>query len=507
MIKKLLFLACLLLIIHPLIELDYLLADKLIVRISTIINFIVLPIIFFLTFLNDKNKKRNFIFFFLYGLALLIYFYFHCRQGLLLNELINLPDNFIFTYKDEAVYILTLLLPLLFIYVFKVLDIDLKKIKIITALTSLFISFPIVISNIFLFGQSTYDGYTIDNIFSWFLLPYNSTNLQPRKYACKFFFQEGNTIGIILIIILPLLYYFLFNSEKGKRKYWLFLIINQSLAMLMLSTRVAVYGTFLVSLTIILIYIILRALRKQDKNNFALVFTLIISLVLIITLPFTPCYQNQKIDEDSYLKLVDSEPQREKQAQEYEKAKTEMNLEMFSSEWYAYYLKIYEENSSYLKPTPKEYYEDWYKYSYDPQFWCDVIFEYSVQERNNGRQIQNIFTQYKWQQLSTNQKLLGHSYSNFMHGGILIEEDFKQQFYSLGVIGFSLLCLPFLVLLIYLGIKLLINYKKWDMLNITLLMALAVGLLAGYVSGHTIDQLSSSLLLSSYFAYLLKRLK
>ena len=46
--------------LHPIIELDYLIGDKLpIPRLTTIIDFLVLPLLVMLAFwLNEKNKKK-----------------------------------------------------------------------------------------------------------------------------------------------------------------------------------------------------------------------------------------------------------------------------------------------------------------------------------------------------------------------------------------------------------------------------------------------------------------
>ena len=61
--------------LHPIIELDYLIGDKLpIPRLTTIIDFLVLPLLVILAFwLNEKNKKKVGILFGIYAILFGVY--------------------------------------------------------------------------------------------------------------------------------------------------------------------------------------------------------------------------------------------------------------------------------------------------------------------------------------------------------------------------------------------------------------------------------------------------
>ena len=184
-------------------------------------------------------------------------------------------------------------------------------------------------------------------------------------------------------------------------------------------------------------------------------------------------------------------------------------LEKWSESWRDFYVYMFEDYQFLMNVTPPVYYTTWYSYEYDPQFWVDLIFDYELEERVNGRQIETIFTKYKWDELSTVQKMTGFGYGTFMRGGILIERDFVQQYYSYGPIGVVLLMGAWIVLLAYCGIKLLFGYKqgKWTYLNIILLMSLCLGYLSSYVSGHTFDELSTSLFISLCLGFLIKKVR
>lgn len=495
--------------LHPIIELDYLLGDKLsIPRLTTIIDFIVLPLIVIATFyFFDKNKKKTLIFAVIYATIFGIYFIFHIKNAETIQYEIHLTTNFYFTITDELVYTFTLLLPLVYIYVFSLSDMTERILKRITIALSALVSLPIFISNIFVFGKSTYSGYTIANIFSWFSLPFDIFDHHPKFYATKFFFEEGNTIGILLVMVLPLMYYFFYKESNIRNKILEgTLIVIQSLSMIILSTRLATYSSLLVPITMLVVYIILLILKKETLRKSFIIYLGCLGLLCGSIIPFCPAYQNQLIDASDYTFIKDEEDQRSG-ARDLLQEGTEYGK--WSEEWRDFYVYMFEDYQFLMNVTPPSYYTIWYDYKYDPEFWVDLIFDYELEERINGRQIETIFTKYKWDELTTSEKLTGFGYGTFMRGGILIERDFVQQYYSYGLVGVVLIMGAWIVLLIYCGIKFLLGYKKgyWNYLNIVLLMSICLGFVSAYVSGHVMDELTTSLFLSMCFAILLNNLK
>lgn len=495
--------------LHPIIELDYLIGDKLpIPRLTTIIDFLVLPLLVILAFwFNEKNKKKVGILFGIYAIVFGVYFVLHCRNATIIQGTIHLTDNFYFDIKDEIIYTLTLLIPLSYVYVFKLTQIGEVIIKRITITLSSVISIPIFISNLFVFGKSTYQGYTIDNFLSWFSLPFNPVENHPRKYATKFFFEEGNTAGILMLMVLPFLYYF-FYKEKDKTKKTLIglLIIIHSLAMIILSTRLATYCSALIPAVMLVVYVLLLILKKEKLQFFYIVFLVLMTTMGALIIPYGPAYQNQLIDAEDYGYIKVDEGKRDEGKKQLKNLK---EMEKWSESWRDFYVFVFEDYQFLMNVTPPIYYTKWYSYKYDPQFWVDLIFDYELDERVNGRQIETIFTKYKWDELTTPQKLTGFGYGTFMRGGIVIERDFVQQYYSYGPIGVVLLMAAWIVLLVYCGLKLLFGYKKgkWTYLNIVLLMSLCLGYLSSYVSGHTFDELTSTLFISFCLGCLINSLR
>ena len=502
----------LLCVLYPVIELDYLLYDVLnnvgIPRLTTITKFLIIPILSILIFIKfETRKKRLITILSLYGLVFLVYFYLHCNNA---KDILNngrYPGNFYFNISDEIIYFFTLFVPLLYVYYFKLMDIKEVMLKKVIILSSILISIPILISNIFVFSISTYGNMTIDNIFSWFSLPYNATTNHPRLYASKFIFDEGNAIGIILLVILPFLYYFFLRSNNKKEKVGIStLIIIHSVSMVILGSRIATYGSILIPIVMIFIYVLLLLLKYEILNKIYLLLLVFVTIINCCLIPYSPAYNNMKFDATDHGFIEMGEVDR-LEADEFRKDGEK--YEAFSEEWVNFYVHMFEAYSYMIGVTPPQYYTIWYGYTFDPGFWVDLIFDYHLYDRINGRQIQQIFMSYKYDPLSPYQKFMGMGYGTFMRGSIILEKDFKQQLLTLGPIGFSLTLLPWIIMICYLGIKMLFGYKKgyWNYLNIILLMVFFITLLGGYMSGHIMDEFSTSLLLSLFVGILFNNMK
>lgn len=498
--------------LHPIIELDYLWGvffdDIGIPRITTIIDFVILPLLVLFTFiLCEKNKKKVLLVFGIYALLFGVYFVIHSKNASVIQTAIHLTDNFYFSIVDEIFYTLTLLIPLVYIYLFYKSELSESTFKKIIICTSCVISLPIMISNIFLFGKSTYSGYTIENIFSWFSLPFDMFDHHPRYYATKFFFEEGNTIGILMIMVLPFLYYFFNKDRNTKNRVFIgLLIFVHSISMVIISTRIATYGSALIPIVMLVIYLVLCFINKDKIDKLYVLLIVVMTCVCGTIIPYGPAYQNQLIDASDYEFVKNEEHQRVEAAS---LLKDGEGLEKWSEEWRNFYVFMFEDYQFLMNVTPPIYYTTWYNYEYDPEFWVDLIFDYELEERVNGRQIESIFTKYKWEELNNTQKLTGFGYGTFMRGGIIIERDFVQQFYSYGPVGFALLMGPWIVLLVYCGIRLLLGCTKgkWTYFNIILLMSAGIGFVASYMSGHTFDELTTSLFISLCIGALLKVLR
>jgi hypothetical protein len=516
--------------LNPLIELDYLIYDGFletlgIPRLTTIVHFLLIPfLILWAFYLKDNKKKKTIILTCIYGVLLGMYFVFHViyANNLYLNNDLYLQARYYFSIANEIIYILTMILPYFLVYQIYVVNLEEKYYKFIAYFLSGSISIPIVLGNLFLFGLSTYtheeNTTTVVNIFSWFLKGTYDI-YDPRDMASKFFFEEGNTIGILLFILLPILYY-RFSKAEGKKEKLLSgtLIFTQTLAMMMLATKVGTYGMLAIPIAFLVLYLACSFIFKteQFKKSVA-VFTLAMSIFAGAMFQYTPAIVNEKIYRyyDSSILSTKEELGASKELLDAERQadwpRDHPSLVYAFEVWALREGILYPDimaGANYLGNLPPIYYCDWYSYTFDAVFWLDVvIFGTPPEERLNGRQLQKIFMDYKMAEKEGEPKWLGMGYSTFMHGSFILEQDFLVQYYTLGIIGLILTTLPW-VFMVLVGIYLVL--RKWKE-NFTLeifcySLAVIGGLGAGYISGHTLDQFTTNLLLAFACAVLFTRL-
>ncbi|MCI5773557.1 MAG: O-antigen ligase family protein [Erysipelotrichaceae bacterium] len=509
--KVLMWAVILLIALQPLIDMDYLIYDFLdqfgLPRLSTIIRFIIIPLLILGTFyLKDQNKKKTVVFGGLYAICLAVYYYFHCQQAVAIYPDLSLTTNFQFNWFQELTYILTLVLPYGVVYCIYNLHFSEKIIKNITYFMSSIIAIPIFLGDVFVFGKSTYYGYTIASFISWFTGIYE--NNHPRELASKFFFDEGNTIGILMFALLPLLYYFFSKATSKKEKIGVgALILVHSLSMQILGTRVATYGALLLPACFLVLYLFDCFILKNQKIKINVVALAgACTIIFAMILPYTPAIQNQQVDAVNDLALLDNG-----MADEGREAFTqETELIPGTAEFNQYYIFMFEQygiKAKYAQSIPTMYYIDWYNYKFDPYFWCDMILNHEVEERVGGRQIQKIFMNYKYENITQGQKFLGMGYSTFMNGSILLEQDFVQQVYTLGYVGELLCCVPWVLTTLAGAILVLVKWQKLLKLDVMVYAMSVVAMLgAAYTSGHTLDQFVTTIFLAMLVAILLNRI-
>ena len=497
----------LLVILQPIIELDYLFYDVLnnygLPRLTTIIRFIIIPIFIMLGFIyNDKNKKRTIILVSIYSSLLLLYLIIHSSYVTSIFNTINLPTNFNYNIVGELIYCFILVIPFYLIYLFYISDIKDNIFKNTIIISSLVISLPIFVSNITVTGLGTYGAKpAVDNIFSWFNGAY--INYIPSQLATKFYFEQGNAIGVLLFVLLPILFLYYFKSESTKERLVISIaIIIQSFAMYMMSTRVTTYGVLLTLIMVIIYSLISKVIMKNlEFNKVLYVFPIVLLIIFGGIFKYTPMYQNQLLaqENDALVKNDDYLLDRGKE----NVLKLLENKEIIVSDELIKAFNKYAIEDNLISAIPPVYFNEWYPYTFDSYFWLDILFNVDFYDRVNGRQVQQLFLDYKTEELGYEYNMLGHGYTTFMTGSLILEKDFVQQYYSLGIIGFILMMSIWIILLIFGVIKILLNFNKlFNFENMILGTSILFGLMGAYLSGNIMDQLITTTL----FAYIIAKL-
>lgn len=463
---------------------------------STILTYLWLPLFVILVFLIlEPNKKRVFMITVIIGIIYIVYFIIHHYITKDLATTLYLTNNFYYSLKYELIYMFILIIPFGFIYAVYRINPTFDQVQSIMVMAAMIIAIPIVLGNIFTFSPSTYVGWTKANFFTWFTGIYDT--YLPRELATKFFFSEGNTTGTVLFMTFP----FTLNFMNRRKADWkgIITVIIQGMAMYCIATRVATYGVLILMVVYLVILIFIFVIHRVRINLKFLLIYLTIFLAFLSMFKFTPAYVNQQLNTENNGFLLDNESLR----QEIKGTIGKPNLTPYSAEYINYYVHIFVDNA-FLLSIPETYYKDLYDYHIDPKFWVDLIFEYDFYQRADGRAFEKIFSDYEWNKLNTVQKLFGFSYSTYMTGGILLEQDFAMQFYTHGYIGFCILCAPWLAILLIIIILALKRFKYIVSIDILVCgVALCGGLVCAYASGHTLDETFSSILLATLMAELL----
>ena len=524
--------------LQPVFDLDYLIGDMLdgmgIPRVSTILRFIIIPLLVLTTFILDRRKKTTMIVGGMYGVVLTIYFVLHCINAIDLFPKLYMPSNYYFSVFQELTYVLTLVLPFAVVYCFYKLELKESMVKTVTTVISLTTALPIFIGDIVPFGLSTYVGYTKGNFIQWFIQIFDESHEIPKYYTSKFFFAEGNTIGILMFMVLPLLYYYFHKTSNGKTKvgYGLLILVH-SLSMMILGTRVATYGAVLIPLVYLLMVLVMTIFKKEHWNWIILVYTIATTLIFGLILPYSPAVKNQQIDAKNDLALANNGAA---QMGKQELAGMRVSVVKESDPAYIHMFEEYGIRARYAQSISKEYYLDYYDYRIDPYFWVEMILVRPLEERIGGRNIEKLFFNYKWNDgrielpinpdnpeetqtiyfngcnfsspcLTTYNRAMGLGYSTFMNGSIVLEQDFIQQAYTFGPIGVILVCGPWIALTLACVVMLLRKFKEhFNLENGVYALSIALGFGSGYMSGHVLDQFITSLFMAMIMAMLLSRM-
>ena len=476
--------------LQPIFELDYVLADYVSIRPSVLFHYIFIPLIVIVLYIKNEDKKKSvFIVFLIYLLLIGSYFILHSINCLNIFESLYLTNNFYFSYYQEAVYVCTLIMPYFIIYAFYKADINEDVIKKGILIVSLVISSLILLGDLFLFGLSTYNGtVTKAPFYMWFFGIYDK--MHPRDVSSKFFFPEGNTLGIYLFILLIVNYCYLLKM-KGKKwiSFSIATIIIQTISMWIIGTKVATYGTLIAPVAGLGVYVLMLLLKKEKLRPFYLITCCLCGLLSCLVFTYTPAYVNTKLNNANNTALLINTNDL------LEQAKRESgggNLVPGTAEYNYYYIHYFEDygiKSKLISSIPTEYYLLYYQYTFDGKFWWDVLDLYPLEQRCNGRQMQTIFNNYKWNSTNMYTKFMGMGYSTFMNGSFLIERDFVQQRYTLGYVGVTLTMGPWILMGLYGVYRIITNFKrKFNFKIIMFGLAYCACLASAVASGHTLDQ-------------------
>lgn len=502
------YLLILFVVIQPILDIHYLYTEEVVNAIgfspSTIIRIIIIGILGILTLLTVRDKKL-WIVVGVYLSLIGIYTILHILNARNFYTLV--PNDLGYSVSGELFYIIRMLIPIAVIFVTITTDISkkdyIKAVKIILLL----ISGSIIVSNIFKFSLQSYgQGIISGNIFDWFnggYLKYNYEQLASRGP-----FNSANQLSALLVLLLPTMFGIYTYDKKVSN---LITILLTILSMIMIGTKVALYGAIIVVVVYVFMLLISTMLKqgiKIDKNTLALIG---LSIILIGSLYTKSPSINRGMVESGYKANTESQEANKDlvNKQEIDK-KPEIadqnthNKENLSKK--DIMIKYIEDNFIDAK-IKYDFITKHYPYQYDPEFWMEIM-DLPLEKRTDYRYLELRMHQ-RVMELNNNpnDKLFGISFTRTEHL-FTLERDFIYQYYSLGIIGVMLFLGPYVLLTLASMFKIIVYLikRKFD-INISMTCFGIVFILGVSVySGNVMDALTITIILGFIIGILTKQL-
>lgn len=470
---------------------------------ATIIRIILILVIVILYILSKYNFRRD-LFAAIYSIILILYLVVHLEVTSSFKS--TNPLDFGYSVTGEIFYWIRMILPLIVIYITYRTDISEHEFDQVIRFLAWVISGSIVISNLFTFSLTSYSGGWIQgNIFNWF---YNPQGFSYFGLASKGFFYFANAISAVEVLLTPILLYYATQKTSASN---IALIFTQLLAMLMLGTKVASLGFFIVLIGYMVIYFFYSFILKEFKfrpQSLLILFSLLVIGGAI--LPKSPMLNRSSSDaavqktrdgtkEEKKKKRKQLEEEKKK-SEEAEKKENKLDKRKETP-----LMKFIKNNYVDYSLNPR-FVLDGYSYKDDPQFWYQIM-KWPIADRLNNRKVEeSILNRAKSRNNNKLNDWFGISYTR-MNNIAILEQDFISQWYSMGYIGILLLLVPYILVFFFCLFKVITFWKKqYSFLEINILFGVGFILVLSVFSGNVLDFLTDTIILGFILGYLLNQI-
>jgi len=503
------------------------------------IAFVVFALVYILM---TRKDKKDFILIGGYLLLVCIYAIIHIYNGQ------NFYNNFAIGNTNgiikELLYILRLTLPILLLYCVYKEGVNIKRISKYISATAIIISSIIVITNIFKVSFVAYSlDYDIidDNIFSWF-----SDGYEKHGYVVltsKGWFYEANCISAVLVFTFPIL---LYNAMKTKKWFCYIGIQLQIIAMLMLGSRTASYGWILVYVGYMFFYLLFNAVKKRKYDYTFISLSIAIMIISVAVLNYSPIKMRQ-IENEKYLAKYNENMQNKKNSDkdaenpvndiiynvmykgdnpikyveavnnnlievsnEYSRQEVQELIDNNDNNGLRKYVEVEYIRNNYNDNFISAFFiNEVYPYAQDTEFWLKVLdMPFYVKSDNRGIEKLLVARLKEKNDNFVMDTLFGLNDTALKSRGYVVETDFYNHYYTIGIVGIIILFGPYIIVLGYCGIKILLDIRnKFTMGNVMYGLSLLAAMAMGYLSGHLMDEyitLDECLLVYLVLTYSLK---
>ena len=270
-------------------------------------------------------------------------------------------------------------------------------------------------------------------------------------------------------MLFPLNIYMLYK-EREKNNYILFGF--QFLAMIILGTRTAAFGSAMIFGLSIFVYLFLVKIKIEKKDQKFLLNFFLIGIIFSAYMTISP-FMFGRINDNSHDFSIQNQGAYDELSNLNDLNDKELDAIMIK------YRDEYLINEAFLKMYP---------FSKDREFWLNIARRDKAINNNSRIMKKNIIARIKERNNNKLDTYLGMGYTlNFMD----IERDYVYQYYLFGIIGLILFICPYFILIIYLILKNFKNYKKqFKYSTYFVIISPLLGLTIAYLSGHVFGWVS-----------------
>ena len=478
------YLLLLLVIIQPVLDVMWLndgtISEIMGFSVPTLIRIMLIMLLAVLSFVVIKFNRKYLL---LVGYLLLIGLFFigHHYNCMQFKSLV--PGNFNYNFLAEFFYIVRMCIPISVIYFTYNSRIKQGTFEKCVMIVALLMSVTVLLTNILKIGYGSYTSERIlGNIFDWFTHPYDFTS---NQLASKGWFYSSIT-STVMVLIYPYLLY-MFCVKKNIQSFLIALI--HGIALFTFGTKATAFSVIIVAVIMALIYLFVTIVKRDIKISKVVCFGMIIILATsFVLLKVSPSTMKMEFDE-GYAEAIDEEEQGE-----YELSKEDREE----------IIRFFDENYEYVS-IKEEFLRECYPYKYDPEFWYD-FYDSNVPSRRMQNRIVEEEMLKRVKEINDNKwdEWFGIGYtrtSNIYN----LEKDFAYQFYSIGILGTSLLLGPYIFIVGLMIIIMLVKFKeKATLFNCAIILGTGLACFLAYYSGNVMENLGITIWIGFMLGFLLK---
>lgn len=438
------------------------------ISIATLIRYGLIAIITFLAIIANFKRKSTKIFIgILISYAIYIVLHYYNIRNF---DIIILNTSMQKSFITASIYISKFIIPVCLIYLVYILNFDYKSLKITVLSVVSFVALLIIITN--LLGVD-YVSYSFENnphpdanILKWFDSTYEYKNW--RKLTSRGLYPSGNELSSFFVLLFPLT---MWISLKEKNNYYFIFVLLQMISMLLVGTRIAVYGEIILCIGTFFIWIFEKIFNKEKIQKSKIISLILVGIIFGIFFINSPFLNRIKTGDG----ITNS----------YTKNDTDKNPSSDDNDISSLSKIEYIEKKYSKEGIPEKLIYDTYSYLEYPDFWIHVIDDLDFSERNNSRKLKTLILQdIEENKADSLDKLVGI-------GEIPIypERDYVAQYYYIGILGILLFLSPFVIIFLVSGLDNFIKLfgKKLDGLSFVLLLTFFFISATAYLAGHTLE--------------------